>query len=185
MNSRTQLLTLFLARPREAMRIILDNPPFGLITVIFLFSLVNIHIASGLIYSDVISSMGMYLTFGFIMKIAGFLLTFLVLVSLIHFSSEFIGTTASVSGLYALFMMSLTPFILSVPAVLVSSKFYSIIVFVLVIWTIVLQIKAVQENYRISAGKAIFVYVLPYFFLLMLLPLYLVLKLIVSLSIAL
>ncbi|MBN2384506.1 YIP1 family protein [bacterium] len=181
MKSKTDLLFMLFSQPRQAMKLILDEPPLGFILIIFLLALANWHIAAAVSYQPGFHALAMYFTFGFFVKIVGILIALLVLVSLIHFLADLMGSTASAGGLYLLFMASLAPFILTSPAVLLSATAYTITFFFLLAWVLVIQVAAVQVLYRISSGQALFLYVLPYVLFIALVPLYLVINLVVTL----
>jgi len=181
MKDRTELLFTFFSQPRQAMKYILDDPPFGFIFIVFLFALANLHIATAANSASLYQNLGVYFSFGFFFKVLVTFVLLLILVSLVHFISDLMGSTASASNLYLLFMVSLVPFIFATPAVLLSTTLYALILFILLAWVIVLQVLSIQVVYRISLGKALFIYAVPYIFLGVLFPLVIVLSLIVSL----
>ena len=185
MYSNTALLYSYLTNPREAVRYVLDHPPTLFITFIFLFAVANAHIASSL--NSLLSgeALNMFLTMGFLLKLAGFLFFLLVLTSVIHFTSDLFSATGSVSSLYLTFMLSFTPMLLATPLYFLFGSNYVFFWFILLIWVVLLQIKAVQEVYRFSFFQAIMAYIVPVLLLIVVTPLFLFAIFVVSLLIGL
>lgn len=171
MISRTNLLFEYLTQPVATLRYLIDHPPLGLILIMFLFAQFADHLAGGL-GNPLMSSVAMtYLFGGFIMKLAMVACIVIVIVSMIHFSSELFGTTGSVSSLFLLFLLSFTPFIFRAPAAFIPGNWSYVLTIVILGWIVVLQVKSVQVVYRLSAGKALLAYLAPVFFLMVIVPL--------------
>jgi len=174
MNTKSNLLFAFFTQPRDAIRYIIDHPPHVFVFFIFLFALVNDHIAFGLNIPPYASTLSIYLTYGLMLKVVNVLIFTLLLATLVHFSSDLAGSTGSVTKLYLIMLFSFAPYIFSTPAMLLTKSYgaYFLVCIILGVWSIVLQIKGVQEVYRFPAGKAFFVYILPFVFMILLLPIF-------------
>ncbi|MFC1850544.1 YIP1 family protein [candidate division CSSED10-310 bacterium] len=180
MISKTELLFNYFTKPREAIRYIIDQQSYIFISFIFIFALANHHIATSLKVAISGEALSFYLLGGFLIKLLGTLITLFIIVSLIHFSSDLVGTTGSVSGLFMTFMLSFSPLLFTTPAILLSKSFYSFAIVCLVIWTMVLQIVAIQEIYRLSSSWSFLIYISTLLFLFIVLPIFLVLTFLFS-----
>lgn len=161
MNNTSELLYTYFTNPREAIRYVLDHPPTVTIFLLFFFALFNGQIAESLYAAPFAKQVGLVVLFGFLFKVIMTILLLFIFSAFVHFFADLFGTTGSVTGLFMTFMLSLSPFIFAAPIAIVSPTFFIKISLLLILWSLILQIKGIQEVYRISVAKALIAYFLP------------------------
>lgn len=171
--SNTHLLYTYLTKPREAIRYILDNPPHIFILALFLIAMLNSHLSGG--YSQVMNSSAasLYLSLGLLLKVAVTFFGLMIIAAIIHFISDLFGCGGSVSGLFMAFLFSFVPYLFLSPVLFFPKTVSLLFSFACFVWVVLLQVKSIQEVYRLSSLKALVIFLSPFVFLLIMLPMFL------------
>lgn len=96
------------------------------------------------------------------------LLTLVVLTAIYHVVASVLGGKGSYSGLFSGFAFAALPSIFSAPLAAISlplgivgTILYGLGSIGLIVWVVVLVVIAIRENYLVSTGRAILIYLLP------------------------
>lgn len=141
---------------------------FSLIVVII--SLFCQSVAVLIVDHYTVSQVSTLLIFGYIVKLLSFSIFWIIITSLFHFIASWHKTEGSINNLFILFGVSLLPLIF-LPAVAIFGRglgsvghfIYLLSYFGIVFWILFLQIKSLKLIYHLETGKAISVYVIPFF----------------------
>lgn len=160
MNQLLDLVFLLLIRPRTGLRLLINEKRYKESGVIWLFTVFLLTIATVSKGPGIIAEfVGMILIFG----------TGLIFHSaIIDYLAGMTGGNGSARGITAAFMASYIPLGFSVFFLLLANMGYHWLTglgsFILGIWSYVLEILSISENYQVSTVKAIGISLLPYLF---------------------
>lgn len=161
MNQFLDLVFLLLMQPRTGMRLLINEKRYKESGMIWLFTVFLLTIAT------VIKGPGMILEFAGMILIFGTGLIFHS--AIIDYLAGMTGGNGSARGITAAFMASYIPLGFSVFFMLLANMGYHWLAglgsFILGIWSFVLEILAISENYHVSTLKAMGISLLPYLFL--------------------
>lgn len=181
-------------RPTIGIRAVREKRPLGLVFFIFLFSLLAGAVANTVVFTTDPMIAIFSLSFNLILRFLFILLSLFLLACMLHFIAEGLKGEGKVGILFILLCCSLLPGILASPMSLIAACikslplkviFYSLFNMAILLWTLLLQILALKEAYRISSGRAILAYIILYsgaslfLFILLCLSLALILSLII------
>ncbi len=157
MNYILDLMYQLLVHPRDALRTVTRGERLSQAAVVWLFM---IFISS---LSSIVEGPGFGTVFGFCLL--GFALLLVLHSAVIDYTASMIGGRGTAKGITAGFMMSSFPYAFSVFGTLLSTTgldglagFWG---FVIGIWSFVLDVLAISENYGFSTGKSILVALIP------------------------
>lgn len=163
MNYFLDLIYQLLVHPREALRTVtrgerLSQSGAVWVFVIFITSL-----------SSIVEGPGFVTVFG--LCLLGFAIVLILHSALIDYTSSMIGGRGTAKGITAGFMMASFPYAFSVFGTLLSSAgadgIAGFLGFLIAVWSFVLDVLAISENYGFSTGKSVLVALIPLFIILL------------------
>lgn len=161
MNTFLDLVFLLLTKPREGLRLLINEKRYKDSAIIWLFTVFLLTISTvtkgpGLIPEFV----GMILVLG-----AGVIFHS----AIIDYLAGMTGGNGSARGITAAFMASYMPFGFSVFFLLLSNIGFDLFTGlgsgILAIWSYILDVLSISENYQVTTGKAIVISLMPYLFI--------------------
>lgn len=161
MNYFLDLIYQLLVHPREALRTVTRGERLSQSGAVWLFV---IFITS---LSSIIEGPGFVTVFG--LCLLGFAMILILHSAIIDYAASMIGGRGTAKGITAGFMMATFPYAFSVFGTLLSASgadgVSGFLGFLIVVWSFVLDVLAISENYGFSTGKSVLVALIPLLFI--------------------
>lgn len=165
METTASLLNLYINEPSKALRRMSDSRPVGFILAVYAASMFSFVLGWNIYMESTAASLGPALTSGFVFFFGMGIAKMFLVACLFHFLAGWFGQGGSAKSCFLLLMMNCSPFALFTPLVLLLAPLESGLVLLAllligVMW-FVLNIRGLQENYRMGVQAALFTVLSP------------------------